>query len=67
MSSDQYPFQSQRPIENDIQHYTLKYNPTPLPPPQRPARALCGPSLPVVELTGLEPVTPCLQSRCSPN
>ena len=22
---------------------------------------------PVVELTGLEPVTPCLQSRCSPN
>ena len=35
--------------------------------PQRPARALRGPSIPVVELTGLEPVTPCLQSRCSPN
>ena len=35
-------------------------------PHQRPTRALRAPS-PVVELTGIEPVTPCLQSRCSPS
>ena len=50
-----------------IQHCTLHHPSSLHPPPQRPARALCGPSIPVVELTGLEPVTPCLQSRCSPN
>ena len=33
-----------------------------------PDRAVCDLSLRlVVELTGLEPVTPCLQSRCSPS
>ena len=28
---------------------------------------LSGSSLPLVEMNGIEPMTPCLQSRCSPS
>ena len=44
------------------------YLPWPCLPPSTPASdPLLAGLFPVVELTGLEPVTPCLQSRCSPN
>ena len=46
-------------------------HPRPYPPGSVPSRVQPRPFPPastaVVELTGIEPVTPCLQSRCSPS